>query len=146
MGADIGSVEGCYRIAHDDVAWKVLDDEAVVIHSASAQYYGLNRSATVLWRCLVDGASAQTLSDILASRFVREPELAAAEAAEFIESARGWSLVVRDEAVSDSAVLLDREDSSAAERPDSAAVNGELYEPPRVVPFGDLATLVLSGE
>ena len=62
-----------YVVDGDAAVWNELDGEAVVIHTASAQYYGVNPSGTRLWKQLVADAGEEQLAAALVDDFGRPP-------------------------------------------------------------------------
>jgi hypothetical protein len=58
----------------EQVSWRMLDGEAVLIHLETTHYYSLNASGTVLWQRLLEGAySLDELVETLAAHFEMEP-------------------------------------------------------------------------
>ncbi len=116
--------------------WQVVDDEAVVIHTETSEYFGLNLSGTLLWGLLADGARSD--DELVEAISLRYP-LSEAEARDHVSS-----FMSRLE----QAGLI--EQVERAEQPESAVVaqtpTTDPYEPPDLVKFGDLETLILSGE
>lgn len=43
-----------YRVNSDKVTWRILDDEAVIIHNDTSYYYSLNTTGTYVWNLLID--------------------------------------------------------------------------------------------
>ena len=54
-----------YRIDRERTAWREMDREAVVLDLGTATYFGLNRSAGVLWPRLLAGCTFPELVDAL---------------------------------------------------------------------------------
>lgn len=53
-----------YQAGGPGVAWRQAGDEIVILDTHSSVYFGMDRSAALLWRRLVDGA---TLDDLVAT-------------------------------------------------------------------------------
>lgn len=124
-----------YRIDTESAVWRVIDGEAVVVHSDSSEYFGLNASATALWQVLAASApSTEQLADLLASWYDREPATALVEAAAFVEGVHEAGLITR---------ITDGTDGSVDPTPPPRS---GPYEAPILVKFGDLDALILSGE
>ena len=120
--------------------WKIIDGEAVVIHSDSSEYFGLNASGTALWQILANSMpSSEQLAHTLVIRFERESATATEEVAAFIAKGRDVGLISE-------APVQPADDRSETGVVEMASVPSGPYEPPEIVKFGDLATLVLSGE
>ena len=43
-----------HSINHKEVAWKVVDDEAVIINNQTTFYYGLNKTGTFIWNLIAE--------------------------------------------------------------------------------------------
>ena len=56
-----------YRVDDHRTAWREVDGEGVVLDLANSVYFGLNRSAGVLWPRLIQGANLQQLTELLLS-------------------------------------------------------------------------------
>lgn len=128
-----------YRVVTDELIWREVEGEVVIVHALSSAYFGVNLSGTVLWTEMASTAtSVADLANLLVQRFERDPALALEEATAFVDQAIDEGLVV---------VADDGDDSGVAEpRSGSGTRPTQPYEPPTVVRFGDLETLVLSGE
>jgi hypothetical protein len=66
----------------EDVAFREIDREAVLLNLASGHYYGMNQAGTRAWMLLVDGLSLGAVVDRLVEEFdvpadVLERDLAA---------------------------------------------------------------------
>lgn len=130
--------EASYRVVDDELIWREVEGEVVVVHAASSAYFGVNLSGTVLWTQLATAATTvNELAALLEQHFSRDPERAGQEASAFVDQAVGEGLI---------AVAGDDEPSGAEARLEPGALPTQTYEPPTVVRFGDLETLVLSGE
>lgn len=82
-----------YRIGGAGVIWREAGDEVVILDTASAVYFGLDRSGARLWRSLVHGATAAELVAILAGDTTADPERVAADVAAFLDSLHGYGLI-----------------------------------------------------
>ena len=57
-----------YSIDQDNSAWRVVDGEAVLINAETTFYYGLNPTATRIWKLLLDkDLTAEEIADGIAS-------------------------------------------------------------------------------
>ncbi|HVF31394.1 MAG TPA: PqqD family protein [Acidimicrobiales bacterium] len=65
------------RLRHDCVTWRQVGDEVVALDLTRSTYLSVNRTGTLLWNLLVDGASDDELVDTLARAF---PPIGRAEA------------------------------------------------------------------
>jgi hypothetical protein len=121
----------------ENVAWRVLDGEAVLVHAESSAYYGLNATGTYVWEAIQTRPVAlEDLVQRVATRFSVEPDDARSDVAAFLENSAGRAFVSRTPAP-----------ASGSDHPEPAG-NGATtpYEPPELARFGELEQLVLSGE
>lgn len=127
-----------YRVDGQSVAWRIVDDEAVLIHQTTSEYFSLNSPGTFLWGLLAERACDENeLAGEIARRYQLGEDLAQTDTAAFLDKLASAALV-----------LCGEEAESAAPSPVavSDALRAGLYEPPDLVRFGDLETLILSGE
>ncbi|MFI5835420.1 PqqD family protein [Micromonospora sp. NPDC051300] len=54
-----------YRVDTSRVTWRETGGETVLLDLQESVYYGLDRSAALLWRRLVTGATTEDLVDVL---------------------------------------------------------------------------------
>lgn len=127
-----------YQVDTDQVASRVFEGEAVLIHYGSSEYFSLNPAGTLIWEILEQ--SPRTVSEIAAAvapHFPAEDEEATAQVQSFIDQLRDASLVIEKESNG-------TEDPPISLSPASPFDSG--YAPPALDKCGDLETLVLSGE
>jgi hypothetical protein len=77
----------------DDVVWRDVDGEIVMMHVLEGTYLSLNRSASALWTALTEGASREQLIDGLVSRFDVDHDAAADDVDEFLQTLRSRGLI-----------------------------------------------------
>lgn len=116
-----------------DVTWRVVDDEAVLVHAQTSEYFSLNESGTWLWGLLEAPRTAADLTAALSARYRREGGETAADVEAFV-------------ARLEQAGLLTQVASAGTPAGPAPAPPRDPYEPPQLVKFGDLETLILSGE
>ena len=134
MGSGSGERQ---RVRHDELIWRVIDGEAVVVHTETSAYFGLNASGTALWvRLASSPATPDELGDELVSLFGRSSTEARADVEGFLQQAAEHGLIAPATA----------SDDPPPARIDEVPAPRGPYETPNVVRFGDLETLVLSGE
>lgn len=120
----------------DNVAWRVVDGEAVLVHAETSAYFGLNRSGTVLWMSLADGArTADELLEVLGAGNGMERGQERQDVEDFLQDLVRASLAVPDE-----------NGASAPSVDATSRRSDQPYEPPTLSPFGELEQLILSGE
>jgi hypothetical protein len=129
------AIPTAYRVDADEVAWRVTDGEAVLLHADSSAYFGLNRTGTLLWERITEHpVTLEQLEAWARATFFATPDRLTAELSGFLEGLGAMGLLYREEA---SAI----EPSAESRSPGSAS-----WEPPTIERFGELEKLILSGE
>ena len=59
----------------EDVAFREIDREAVLLHLGSGHYYGMNQVATRAWTLLIEGTALGAVVDRLAAEFEVTPDV-----------------------------------------------------------------------
>ena len=77
-----------------NVAWQIVDDEAIIVDLASGKTIGLNPTATVLWSSIDGQRDADALATALAGTFAVSAETAQSDTAEFLTELTRRSLIV----------------------------------------------------
>jgi hypothetical protein len=134
--AGAGVISTTYRVDQENVAWRIADSEAVLLHADSSAYFGLNRSATRLWEALAEHPrTGEELTRWASATFPGAPASLDAEVGRFLDRLAELQLVLRSEnGVHPAAELL------------AAAPDAEGWESPAIEQFGELEKLILSGE
>ncbi len=70
MSDQEGHTNQLYRVDGNRTAFRAVGDEGIVLDLDRSVYFGLNRSAGVLWPCLLAGA---TRADLVAALVDAEP-------------------------------------------------------------------------
>lgn len=70
----------------DDVVWREIDGEIVLLDLVGAAYFSVGGSGMTLWPALVEGASLAALSDALARRFALDPSVAEHDVRTFVNA------------------------------------------------------------
>ena len=123
-----------HRIDEDAVSHRMVDGEAVVINLDTTVYYGLNRSASMVWERLAGGpATDDELAEGLAAAFDLAPEVARADVADLLDR-------LHDEG------LVTRADDGAGGAGGAWPAEAEAYVAPQVERYERLEQLMLSGE
>jgi hypothetical protein len=76
-----------------DIAWREIDGEIVLLDLTGAAYYSVSRSGVVLWPAVVEGSTVQELADRLALEFSLERHVAEHDVRVLIDSLRGEGLL-----------------------------------------------------
>jgi PqqD family protein of HPr-rel-A system len=84
-----------YAINEKEVAFRVLDDGAVIVHYESGYYYTLNATGTFLWELLSERERTQEeLVAELARVFEQDEAAVAADVQQHLDDLRRENLVV----------------------------------------------------
>lgn len=81
------------KLCVDDVAWREVDGEIVMLHLHQASYLSLNRTASALWIALSAGASQDELVQELVDRFDVDEAVAAHDVDRFLAQLRTRQLL-----------------------------------------------------
>ena len=55
------------RLRHDAVAWQEVDGQLILLDTRSSRYLGVNHTGATLWPQIVDGATVEELTTLLAT-------------------------------------------------------------------------------
>lgn len=128
-----------FRIKKESSAYNVMDGEATVIHTETSAYYSLNEIGTTIWEIISDGTfTREEIEKVLIDCFSINQETASSDTNSFISKLKEADLA---EEVADESSTIDKNE----EKYDSLKAL-KSYEGPDLVKFGDLETLMLSGE
>ena len=81
------------RINSQEVAWREIGDEVVVLHMSTATYLSINGTGRTLWNRLADGATRAELIDALIDAYEIDADRAAKDVDSFIESLAASDLI-----------------------------------------------------
>lgn len=125
-----------YRVIDANVAWRVVDEEAVLLHADSSAYFGLNQTGTLLWAKLAQQPmTLDQLTSWARKKFSEVPADLPGEVSAFVDELLELELVEGTDAV---APPTSTEATNGAAAP--------TWERPAVERFGELEKLILSGE
>jgi Coenzyme PQQ synthesis protein D (PqqD) len=82
-----------HRIRDDDVQWRRMGDEVVILDLRTARYFSLNETGTRLWSLIVAGASADRLVEELVGAWAVDRAAAERDVEAFLASLRDRDLV-----------------------------------------------------
>jgi hypothetical protein len=85
------------RLRSEDLHWREVDGEVIVLDVTSATYFATGRSGALLWRALVDGARPDELAGVLAAEFDLDPATAREDADRFVAELRARGLLADEE-------------------------------------------------
>lgn len=77
-----------------NVAWQIVDGEAIVVDLASGQTIGLNATGTFLWSRLDGTRDPQALAAALVAEFEVPDDMAASHTHEFLSAMKTRELIV----------------------------------------------------
>ncbi len=127
-----------FQVNRDSVSFSVMDDEVVIIHTETSDYFGVNQPGSYLWNLMLDRhCSMDELSQSISSGYGVDEGEARKDVAAFLDSLVDSNLVLTNS---------DNTSSSDSVELPTTSVPPAPYEPPDLVRFGDLETLILSGE
>ena len=81
------------RLRSDAIAWREIDGETVLLDLRTSTYLAVNASATLLWRLLADGTSAEMLAAALVDEYDIAPDEASADVEAFLQDCRERELL-----------------------------------------------------
>jgi Coenzyme PQQ synthesis protein D (PqqD) len=82
-----------YRLRTDELSWRQIDDEIVVLDADRAEYLAINGAGARLWPALVEGASLEQLADLLVDTYEIDSERATADASQFVATLSDQGLI-----------------------------------------------------
>jgi Coenzyme PQQ synthesis protein D (PqqD) len=79
------------RLQRNLLEWREVEGEVIALEHERSVYIAANRSGTLLWRALNEGATESRLAELLAQEYGLDAERARADVAAFLAdlSARG---------------------------------------------------------
>jgi hypothetical protein len=78
---------------HDDMSWRQIDEEVIVLDLRSATYLRVNPIGALLWRQLESAVTETTLIQLLVERFDLTIDQAQGDVAAFLESCLAKELI-----------------------------------------------------
>jgi len=81
------------RLRNDDLEWREIDGEIVVLDLATSRYFAVNRSGAVLWLALSGDVDQPELVALLCERYALDPTAAGAAVEEFLGALRDRDLL-----------------------------------------------------
>ena len=124
-----------YQATENKATWRIVDREAVIIHTATSAYFCLNASGTWIWNLLTeDPRTIDEVTRLVATGYDRPMNEVAGDVQALFQQFEEADL------------LAAVPEAQAAPSNAEVVSAPEEYEPPQLVKFGDLETLILSGE
>jgi hypothetical protein len=81
------------RLRGDDLDWREVEGEVVVLDVRRSVYVAVNASGAVLWPALADGATREALVDRLVTRYDKDPQDAGVDVDAFVADLRAQGLL-----------------------------------------------------
>lgn len=82
-----------HTIKSEDLSWRAVGDELVILDLRGMRYLSLNGTGAVLWTALENGASDDELVGLLIDRFERDGPSAERDVDDFLRDCRGLGLL-----------------------------------------------------
>jgi hypothetical protein len=79
----------------DDVVWREVEDELIILELSTSVYLSLNGSARHLWEELATGTTIDRLVSVLTGEYGIDSELARGDAESFLSDLASRSLLLR---------------------------------------------------
>jgi len=77
----------------DDLYWREVDDEIVVLEGRASTYMSVNNSGVLIWRMLARGATRDEVISALVTAYGIDARSAAADADRFVDQMRAAGLL-----------------------------------------------------
>lgn len=85
--------EKILKLRQDNVVWRQVGDEVMILDTASSEYLSVNTTGSALWPLLLEGSSLGDLSSALVDKFGVGEDTAAADASAFVASLEQMGLL-----------------------------------------------------
>jgi len=87
------SDEVIVKLRADNLMWRQVGDELMVLDTNSSEYLAINKTGVALWPLLLAGATRDVLAEALAENFHIDFATAATDAARFLSSLEDLGLL-----------------------------------------------------
>ena len=88
-----------FKINDEQVIHQVVDDEVIIIHMLTGNYYSLGGSGVDIWNRLIAGATLSDLCDHLAGRYLDPKNCLKQSVSQFLDNLLEENIVVGTETV-----------------------------------------------
>jgi len=82
----------------EDVLFRELDGEAIILNLAKGVYFGLDAVGTRIWMVLSESSSVRRAIDVLTAEYDVEPAVAAHDVVELVATLRDQGLIIVSQA------------------------------------------------
>jgi hypothetical protein len=87
------SDQSVVKLRSDDLAWRQVGDEVIVLDTNNSEYLSVNKTGSVLWELLLVGCTRADLARALAEHFQIDDTGASSDAENFVSSLEGLGLL-----------------------------------------------------
>ena len=74
------------RLRDEGLEWRELEGEVVALDLRQSEYFGINRTGSVLWQAVARGTTRSELIGLLVERYGLDEEAAGAHVDEFVSA------------------------------------------------------------
>ncbi|HYZ82468.1 MAG TPA: PqqD family protein [Solirubrobacteraceae bacterium] len=82
-----------FRLRTDELSWRVIDDEVVILDADRATYLAVNGVGARLWPALVEGATLDQLAGMLVEAYEIDHAQARSDAHRFVAALSDQGLI-----------------------------------------------------
>ena len=82
-----------FRLRTDELSWRVIDDEVVILDAHRATYLAVNGVGARLWPALVEGATLDQLAGMLVEAYEIDHARARSDARRFVAALSDQGLI-----------------------------------------------------
>lgn len=134
-------MSGVYCVPEGDLAFRVIDGEAILIHFQTNFYYSLNPVGTLVWSWLQQApASSEELAARVAQEFGRPADATRADVEQFLAQLAAEDLVRKGNGDVIAGAAASTESATTVSAAEIA------YAAPELVKYDTLDRLIVSGE
>jgi hypothetical protein len=124
-----------YKINSPTVIFEAFDDESVIIHFTTGNYYSIDATGNEIWKSAVAGASGDAITAELTKKYSAEYDLIRKSVMQFIDELVKENLIIPDMSNSDVVTLAAGDDRSPSVRP--------VFTPPVLNKYSDMQGLLV---
>lgn len=121
-----------YRINSPGVVSQTIDQETIIIHFESGNYYSTNQTGAMIWSLIENGATVGQIASHMQCSYEGDNQVIAEAAARFVEDLQREDLIVAD-----------TQSPSAQESVASPKSDRPAFAEPIVQKYTDMADLLL---
>jgi hypothetical protein len=132
---DNASITKRYKINSPTVIYEAFDDESVIIHFTSGNYYSIDATGNEIWKSATSGASGNEITAELIKKYSAENGIIEKSVMQFIDELLKESLIVQDTSNPESVPAGSVENPSPSARP--------IFTPPVLNKYSDMQGLLV---